>query len=301
MQRKSFDIIGAELGWGAKNHLTERGPSALRAFGIEKALNAIQPSISWRKTLTALVPYQPDMTLSYEMRLQQVHQFNVELAKAVHQSIDEDHYPLVIGGDHSMAVGTWSGAVTALGAERSFGLIWIDAHMDSHTPQTTPSQAIHGMPLAALMGYGESALTHLAGQSPKLDPRHVVLIGVRSFEAGEAALLKQLNVTVYHMSDVKKLGIKTVFEQALQQVTNGTKAFGVSVDLDGFDPSIAPGTGSTEPDGLPAMEVLQALKKVCHHPLFRALEIAELNPTKDIDNITLTLAQKILESVVTDE
>lgn len=301
MQRKSFDIIGAELGWGAKNHLTERGPSALKAFGIEKALMAIQPSISWRKTLTALSPYQPGMTLSYEMRLQQIYHFNVALAKEVEQSLQAGHCPLVLGGDHSMAVGTWSGAVTALNAQGAFGLIWIDAHMDSHTPQTTPSQAIHGMPLAALMGYGESALTHLASVSPKLDPRHVVLIGVRSFEEGEAELLKRLNVTVYYMSDVKKLGIKTVFEKALQQVTNGTKAFGVSVDLDGFDPSIAPGTGTPEPDGLPALEVLQAIKMLCHHPLFRALEIAELNPIKDVDDVTLTLAQKILESVVTDE
>lgn len=301
MQRKSFDLIGAELGWGTQNHLAQLGSSALKAFGIEKALTRIQPALTWRKTLTALLPYQPGMTLNYAERLQQIHNFNVELADEVGQSLLSGHCPLVLGGDHSMAVGTWSGAVTALKAERSFGLIWVDAHMDSHTPQTTPSQAIHGMPLAALMGYGESALTHLAGQSPKLDPGHVVLIGVRSFEAGEAALLKQLNVTVYHMSDVKKLGIKKVFEQALQQVTNGTKAFGVSVDLDGFDPSIAPGTGTPEPDGLPKDEVLQALKTICHHPLFRALEIAELNPVKDVDNKTLTLAQHILENVVRDE
>jgi arginase len=301
MQRKSFDIIGAELGWGAKNHLAQLGPSALKAFGLEKALTKIQPSLSWRKTLAALLPYQPGTTLNYAERLQQVHHFNIELAKEVQQSIKEGHYPLVLGGDHSMAVGTWSGTVTALEAEGSFGLIWIDAHMDSHTPQTTPSQAIHGMPLAALMGYGESSLTHLASPSTKLDPRHVVLIGVRSFEDGEAALLKSLNVTVYHMSDVKKLGVKSVFEKALQQVTNGTKAFGVSVDLDGFDPSVAPGTGTPEPDGLPEAEVLQAINLLCHHPLFRALEIAELNPTKDVDNKTLKLTQKILENVVTDE
>jgi len=301
MQRKSFDIIGAELGWGAQNHLAQLGSSALKAFGIEKALSLIHPELIWRKTISATRPYEPGMTLNYAERLQQVHSFNVALASEVRESLLSGHCPLVVGGDHAMAVGTWSGAVTALAAERSFGLIWIDAHMDSHTPQTTPSQAIHGMPLAALMGHGESALTHLAGTSPILDPRHVVLIGVRSFEVGEAELLKRLNVTVYHMSEVKKLGIKTVFEKALQQVTNGTKAFGVSVDLDGFDPSDAPGTGTPEPDGLPAMEVLQALKTVCHHPLFRALEIAELNPTKDVDNKTLTLAQKILESVVTDE
>lgn len=301
MQRKSFDLIGAELGWGAQNHLAQLGPSALKAFGIEKALVRIQPALTWRKTLTASSPHHPGMTLNYAERLQQIHHFNVELANEVRQSLLCGHCPLVLGGDHSMAVGTWSGAITTLEAERSFGLIWIDAHMDSHTPQTTPSQAIHGMPLAALMGYGESALTHLAGSSPKLDPRHVVLIGVRSFEEGEAALLKQLNVTVYHMSDVKKLGIKKIFEQALEQVTNGTKAFGVSVDVDGFDPSIAPGTGTPEPDGLPLDEVLVALNKVSHHPLFRALEIAELNPVKDIDNKTLTLVQNILENVVTDE
>ncbi|MGE3320115.1 MAG: arginase [Candidatus Berkiella sp.] len=300
MQRKSFDIIGAELGWGAKNHLTQEGSVALKALGIEKTLQQINPQLAWYKSISAAKNCTPGLTLNYTERLQQVHEFTNRLADEVQQSINDHHCPLIIGGDHSMAVGTWSGAVEALQAHESFGLIWIDAHMDSHTPQTTPSQNIHGMPLAALMGYGESALTHLKGKSPKLNPRHVVLIGVRSFEEGEAALLKNLNVSVYYMDDIKKMGIKTVFEKALLQVTQNTKAFGVSVDIDAFDPSIAPGTGAPVPDGLFAQDVLPAIHRLSHHPKFCALEIAELNPSLDIGNKTLILSQQILEEVVKD-
>ncbi|MCS5710063.1 arginase family protein [Candidatus Berkiella aquae] len=294
MQERLFDLIGAKLGWGAQNHLTQQGPEVFKDF-------ATMPKISWRSMLSPSVSYENNLKLNYPERLQQVYGLCEKLASEVQQTIASKHYPLVIGGDHAMAIGTWSGAVHALAASQAFGLIWIDAHMDSHTPQTTPSMAIHGMPLAVLMGYGESALTHLAGPSPKLNPRHVVLIGVRSFEQGEAALLKELNVTVYYMDDVKKLGVKTVFEKALQQVTQGTKAFGVSVDLDAFDPALAPGVGTPEPDGLPTKEVLAALKEISSHPLFCALEIAELNPNKDSDNKTLILTQNIVESVVKHE
>jgi arginase len=301
MQKKSYEIIGAELGWGAQNHLTQQGPNALQAFGIEKSLSQINPTLKWRQTLRSPILYSPGMELNYAQRLQQVHSLVQQLGNVVKQSILEHHYPLVLGGDHAMAIGTWSGAVSALDAQQSFGLIWVDAHMDSHTPQTTPSQAIHGMPLAALMGYGDSALTHLLDNSPKLDPRHVVLIGVRSFEPGEAELLKRLNVTIFYMEDVNKMGIQAVFDQALKIVTNGTKAFGVSVDLDAFDPTIAPGVGTPEKEGLSDMEVLEAIHRLSHHPLFCALEIAELNPSRDIDNKTLALSQRILEGVVRDE
>lgn len=301
MQKKAYDLIGVALGWGAQNHLAERGPKALQAFGIEASLSAQHPAITWRTMLSAPSPYEVGKKLNYPERLQQVSLLCEQLAVQVEQTLLDKHCPLVIGGDHAMAVGTWSGAVAAMAASQAFGLIWVDAHMDSHTPQTTPSYAIHGMPLAALLGYGESALTHLAGKSPKLNPQHVVLIGVRSFEEGEAALLKRLNVKVYYMEDIKRLGVKKVFAEALAHVTNGTKAFGLSVDIDAFDPSIAPGTGTPEPDGLFANEVLDALKEIGQHPRFCALEIAELNPTKDINNITLTLTQQILEAVVSHE
>lgn len=301
MQKKAYDLIGAELGWGAQNHLAELGPKALQAFGIEALLSTKHPAIAWRTMLSAPSPYETGKKLNYPERLQQVTFFCEQLAAEVKQSLSDKHCPLVIGGDHAMAVGTWSGAIAAMAASQSFGLIWVDAHMDSHTPQTTPSHAIHGMPLAALLGYGESALTHLAGKSPKLDPRHVVLIGVRSFEEGEAALLKRLNVKVYYMEDIKQLGIKTVFAEALAQVTHGTKAFGLSIDIDAFDPSIAPGTGTPEPDGLFASEVLDAVSVLAQHPLFCALEIAELNPTKDVNDKTLMLTQQILEAVVSHE
>ncbi len=289
MVAKSLDLIGASLGWGAKRHEAEKGPAALQAFGLKANHN-------WRCFIKPELTYTPDKNLNYSECLTQVKHFNQQLAQEVMAS-QINYIPLVIGGDHAIAMGTWSAMVASLQAAKEFGLIWIDAHMDAHTPQTTPSHAIHGMPLAVLLGRGEPDLVNLCIAGAKLNPAHLVLIGVRSFEEGEAQLLNRLNVKIYFMEEVKKRGFSVIFREALTRVTTQTKGFGVSIDMDAFDPSIAPGTGAAVPGGLLQNDVMPALKGLIHHPLFKALEIAEYDPTLDVDNKTAALVQTIISHV----
>jgi arginase len=293
MQTKMLEVIGAQCGWGAGSHEAEYGPQVFKESGLLQALEADNLTLHWQ-SLETPTSYKNQKELPYQKRLKEITTFDTQLAAQVKAAIETSHFPVVLGGDHAIAMGTWSGAVSALKAAGQFGLIWIDAHMDSHTPQTSPSQNIHGMPLAALLGFGESVLVNLGESGTKLNPQHVVLIGVRSFEEGEAALLEKLKVKVFFIEEVKKLGFETVFKQAIAIATKDTLGFGLSIDLDAFDPSDAPGTGTPVADGLRAKEVLPVLAAYGQHPSLKAIEITEFNPTKDVNGKTATLAKDIL-------
>jgi arginase len=207
------------------------------------------------------------------------------------------HFPLVVGGDHSCAIGTWSGVHRALANHGPVGLIWIDAHMDSHTFATTPSGQIHGMPLACLLGHGETALTRIGGAEAKLRPEQVCLIGVRSYEAGEAALLHRLGVRVYDMDEIRRRGLAEVFEEALAIVRQGTAGFGVSVDLDALDPGEEPGVGTPVAGGLRRAELADALSHLRGDPAFVAMEIVEYNPRRDRRHATADAAGALLDAI----
>jgi len=285
MEKRTVDLIAAEFGWGAKRHETAFGPEALRTLGFD-----------FQSVVKARTPFSNNLQLPYPKRCAEVTQFSQELSKVVATSVAKHHFPIVVGGDHSMAVGTWSGVVSALQAQKQFGLIWVDAHMDSHTVETTPSMAIHGMPLAILLGFGEKKLISINNIVPKLDPKHVVLIGVRSYESGEAELLKSLNVRIFFMDEVKLRGLMSVLKEAIAIVSQQTVGFGVSLDLDAFDPMIAPGVGSPEKEGILSLpEIEEAFQVLSTHSNLRALEIAEYNPVLDIDNKTVDLVNRILK------
>jgi arginase len=196
-----------------------------------------------------------------------------------------------------MAIGTFSGVTSALKAEGEFGLIWFDAHMDSHTPSTSESGAIHGMPLACLLGYGDSRLCSIAGQKPKINPKHVCLIGVRSFEEGEKKLLNDLAIKIYYIDEVRQRGLYTIVEEAKKIVKQNTKAYGVTIDIDAFDPKFAPGTGALEDGGLSADETIEAFKLFSEDKDLKILEIAEYNHYLDKNDITYKLIANLLLSV----
>jgi len=204
---------------------------------------------------------------------------------------------IVLAGDHSCAIGTWGGTAVACAEQGPLGLIWIDAHMDSHTFETTESGNIHGMPLAALLGYGAPELTQIMSAKPKLQPKNVSLIGVRSYERGEAALLETLGVRIYKMDEIAKRGINAVMSEAIKRAKHDTAGFGISLDLDGIDPIAAPGVGSPVINGLNATELCLALTELRHDKKLLGLEIAEFNPHHDVDNKTQMLIKKILQSV----
>jgi arginase len=229
---------------------------------------------------------------------EKVRQVNLRLAQAVSNVVKQKAFFSVIGGDHSSAIGTWSGVYHALHQAGEVGLIWIDAHMDSHTPETSESGRIHGMPLAVLLGYGYPTLTSILHDTPKIKPENLCLIGVRSYESGEVALLKRLNVRIYFMQEVADRGIDAVLRDAVSHVTKNTIAYGVSIDLDGIDPVDAPGVDVPEPNGIRAADLSRALENhVVSDLRFIGAEIVEFNPARDKQQLTEKLIIKLLHTL----
>jgi len=274
---RNIIVIGAASGAGAPDPACAGGPDALRRYHIFH--DTPLQHVEWDAILR--VPRDAQDT-----PLHAVAALDTRLATEVEAVLRAGNFPLVVGGDHSCAIGTWSGVHRILADRGPLGLIWIDAHMDSHTFATTPSGRIHGMPLACLLGHGEAALTAIDGPEAKLQPEHVCLIGVRSYEAGEAALLHRLGVRVFDMEEVRRRGLAAVFDEALALVRQGTAGFGVSVDLDALDPEEEPGVGSPVPGGLRRTELAAALGRLRGDPAFVAMEIVEYNPRRDRGHVT---------------
>lgn len=226
-----------------------------------------------------------------------LHEINTRLAAHTEELSRSGKRSIILGGDHSCAIGTWSGVATGLDPSGDLGLIWFDAHMDSHTPETTPSDNIHGMPLAALLGYGDPTLTNLRRPTPKIKAEHLCLIGVRSFEPDEQALLESLKVRIFYMEEIEARGIEVVLREALSIATTNTAGFGISFDLDALDPAEAPGVGTPEPKGLHAKPLMAALQAWKNHPLLLGLEIAEFNPTLDVKEMTEAIIFELISSL----
>lgn len=232
-----------------------------------------------------------------EDRLDQIAHMNEQLAEATFKAAKENPSVVVLGGDHSCAVGTWSGISEAKRIKgEEMALLWFDAHMDSHTLETSESGNPHGMPLAALLGHGSSKLTEILSSSPKLKPENVFLIGIRSYEEPERKLLEKLNVRVYYIEEVQKRGLKEVVSEILHSLASRRIPYGISLDIDFFDPEIMRATGTPEKMGVDPEEFLQ------HHLLFQkyppfAFEFVEYNPSLDSDGLSLHYIKKILEAM----
>lgn len=211
--------------------------------------------------------------------------------------IKSGDFPVLIGGDHSAAAGFWSGISTVQRHKGANGLIWIDAHMDSHTPETSPNGYVHGMPLAALMGHGYQGLTDILDSSPKLFPENICMIGVRDYEPEEKQLLERLGVRVIYMEEVNTKGMPAVFEEAIQIVTRNTVGFGVTIDLDGIDSDDAPGVSTPSGGGLKAEDLKQQFIKILENRQLLAVEISEFNPASDFENQTLNIMRFFLRAL----
>jgi arginase len=281
-------LIGVASGWGAKDPGTGSGPESLRSLGLVERLNQAGVACTWRGTLAPVKTFNAPLPYVVEV--------DTRLNAAVLETLRERLFPVILGGDHSIAIGTWSGVKSFLGEGQKLGLIWIDAHMDAHTFETSLSKSIHGMPVASLLGYGPSELAKIGGPLAKIDPENIILIGVRSYESGEAELLKRLNVKIYYMDEVKERGFVAVFDEAWQKLKDSTQAVGLTIDVDAFDPEDAPGTAASEPDGLKIAEVLPALKGKGQGLI--ALELVEYNPNLDVDHKTAKLIEDLLINIM---
>lgn len=283
MLNRNVCIVGAASGRGAKEQGCEAGPEALRRSDLATRLWRSGLDPIWEATIPAEAA--DDDTAA-------VRNLCAPLSQRVRNIAERGAFPLVLGGDHSCAIGTWSGLAAALRSRGSLGLIWIDAHMDAHTPATSPSGALHGMPLACLLGHGEPSLVALL-EGHALLPENVCLVGVRSFEPDEAELLKRLGVRVFAMDEIDQRGLGEVMAEAHDIATRGTAGFGVSIDLDVIDPAEAPGVGTPVPWGLECAALAHALAAVSSDPRLLAAEIAEYNPSADQDNHTALAAASL--------
>jgi arginase len=283
--KPQLSLIGAASSLGCPKPGCEQSPEQLQKLGLIETLEMNGIAAHW-ETLLKTVP-GPSVT-------QAVAEFSQRLAASVTKQLTDKHFFAVIGGDHSCAIGTWNGVYGARYGE-PFGLIWVDAHMDSHTPNSSHSGALHGMPLAALLGFGDEALTGLAQPGPVLQPEHLCLLGVRSYEAEEAELLENLGVRVFDMQEIAQRGMEAVMNEALD-IVRAAGNFGLSIDLDALDPELAPAVSIPEPGGLKLKHLNELLKPLPQTPGFLGIEIAEFNPRFDQQHKTARLISTILSA-----
>jgi len=219
------------------------------------------------------------------------------LSSAIDESVSQNTRFAVVGGDHSSAIGTWSGAAKALKNNGDLGLLWVDAHMDAHTPQSSPTGALHGMPVACLLGHATAELKDIGFSGAKIKPENLCLVGVRSYEAPELKLLTDLGVKIYYMEDIRRNGIENVMRSATDYVRKNTKAFGLSIDMDAFDPVDAPGVGTPAQNGLLASEFLPVCKELAENSDFIGAEVVEFNPYRDRNHKTELLIKELITAL----
>lgn len=287
MMKNTLHLIGCASGLAGADEHSGDGPLVMRHSPFLSQLTDQGIPYEWGSMV--LAPHSDSLPIDVS-----VGNTCEELAKNVSQLVRDKAFFSVIGGDHSCAIGTWSGVYDALHETGDIGLIWIDAHMDSHTPETSQSGRIHGMPLACLLGYGYPALTSVLHQAAKLKPENICMIGVRSFESGEAEFLKNLNVKIYFMDEVKERGFATVLQEAVDIVNRHTIGFGLTLDLDAIDPQDAPGVDVPETDGIRVNELYDGLAKVFSDERLITTEIVEFDPIKDNAHLTEKLIVNLL-------
>lgn len=272
-------LIGFACGLGGADPRCAEAPAVLLAEGLVERLHACGLECETGPILA------PDGRGSPR---RQVIRLCTRLAAEVAAALRAGRTPCVIGGDHACAAGTWSGAAQALSSRGPLGLIWIDAHLDSHTPRTSPSGRLHGMPLAALLGAGDDAIADLGPGA--LAAQHVCVLGARSFEPAERQLLERLGVRIFFMEEIRQRGLEAVIADALAIAARGTAGFGVTLDLDALEPSEAPAVATPAPGGLRAPPLAAALAALGRDPRLVAFELAELCPPRDRDGQSTRLA-----------
>jgi len=287
-------VLGVASGLGGRDPGAALGPAALRRAGIVRRLRARGTDAAWSGTIA---PAPGPHASAYDA----IAPMCSRLAARVGAIVTGGARPLVLGGDHACAVGTWSGVRAALPRPARLGLVWIDAHLDSHTPQTSHTGRLYGMPLAALLGYGDPRLTGCGFTGPKLLPGDVAIVGARSYESEERALLDRVGVRVIGMDEISRRGVAWALAEAVAIASRRTAAFGITLDLDAIDPRDAPGVGTPAVDGLRAAPLVAALDTACAGRAPAALEIVELNPGRDRGGVTCDLAIELAGAVLAPE
>ncbi|MDR1212158.1 MAG: arginase, partial [Spirochaetaceae bacterium] len=293
-------VLEAPLDFGASRRGSDMGPSAIRLAGLKEALKEIgHESEESFPPVSAPAQEYLDEGDPRAKFLEPIAQACSVLASQVEKTMDEGIFPLVLGGDHSIALGTLSG-LGAFYRDRgeTWGCLWVDAHGDFNTPETSPSGNIHGMSLAAACGYGREELIMLNGNFRKLDPQNTALVGVRDLDPREKDNMRKAGLRVYTMSAVDRLGIAETAGELIRFFRERVQRLHVSVDMDALDPMIAPGVGIPLPGGFSYREVLFLAEELGASGLLRSAEIVEVNPVLDVRNQTARMAVEIIRRLL---
>lgn len=290
-----LSIIGVAIDLGAGTPGVSLGPAAIRYAGVTDRLENIGYEVKDEGDIVAIKPENPKTEGTNLKNLDEVVRVNTELCDKVSKTMEEGRFPLVLGGDHSIAIGTIAGV---LRHKKNLGVIWFDAHGDINTDETSPSGNIHGMPVAVSLGLGHEKLTSIGGIENKLDAKNIVFIGSRDLDSGERKVLKELGITVFTMHEIDRLGMPEVIDRAIKIASEGTDGIHVSFDLDGMDPIYAPGTGTRVPGGLTYRESHLALEMIALTEKVVSAEFVEVNPIIDNMNQTAKSAVALIGSLM---
>jgi arginase len=285
-------IIGAPLDLGAGRRGVDMGPSAIRYAGLEVRLDALgYDCFDWGNVATAVAEATTEGD-PHARFLAEIKEACKHVAQRVADAVRTGVVPIVLGGDHSVALGTLGGLASVRGMG---GVLWIDAHGDLNTPKTSPSGNVHGMPLAAALGVAGDAFATDAWPLPALDPAHVALVGIRSLDEGERELVRELGISVATMTDLDRRGVEPVVREALERI-QGAPFVHVSLDMDVVDPDVAPGVGTPVRGGLSYREAHLAMELIAEAGVVDSLEVVEVNPILDRENATGRLAVELAAS-----
>lgn len=296
---KRANIIGVPMDLGAGRRGVDMGPSVIRIAGLNPAIARLGFEVNDSGNVHVHPPEAIVQSNPRARFLPEISSAAEELASMVQQTLDEGSFPVVIGGDHSIAIGSAAG-VAAHYRKRGekIGIVWLDAHADINTPETSPSGNIHGMPLAALLGFGPKELTNIAGFAPKVLPQQTVIIGARSVDPGERERIKEQGIRVFTMSELDEKGMGEVINEAIEIVSKNTAGFHVTMDMDFLDPFYAPGVGTPERGGATYREAHLAMEKLADSGRVLSVEVAEVNPLFDTANQTAQLAVELILSAL---
>jgi arginase len=295
----AIDLIGFPMDLGADRRGVDMGPSALRIASLHDRLQQLGYQVTDHGDLAIEIRERLAVENPRLKYLDEIVKKSTILAGMVQQTLAAGRFPLCIGGDHTIALGSLAGiAAHCKERQRTPGVLWIDAHGDMNTEQTTPSGNIHGMALAASLGLGHQRLTHLLGFAPKIMPEHCALVGVRQLDPGERETIRNIHLPVYTMTDIDRRGMAVIIDEILQRMRQSVQHLHVSFDLDSIDPSLAQGVGTPVAGGLSYREAHLLMETIADCGCVSSMDLAEMNPILDVANKSAEFAVGLLASLM---
>ncbi len=299
MRCAEIAVIGAPLDLGAGRRGVDMGPSAIRVANLGARAGGLGYTVQDQGNVDTKQAESVSAGPTSARYLTEISLTCKRLAQMVERALDQGQAPLVLGGDHSIAVGTVSGVSRHFKRQRKrIGLIWVDAHADMNTPKTSPSGNVHGMPLACIVGQGPWELTHLYGYAPKVDARNVVLVGIRDVDQLEKPHVRESGVHAFTMRDIDERGMKAIMGEAIEIASAGAAGIHLSLDMDAVDPQFAPGVGTPVRGGCTYREAHLAMEMINDSGLMVSMEVVEVNPVIDEVNRTAELAVELTLSAL---